>query len=880
MINRLLQWFVRSLLFLRYRVRVTGLEAVAERGTRGILFLPNHPAMIDPFIVMTRLYDPFRARALADQKQIDRFFIRWLAKRARVMPLADLAKAGGSAEGARAAIDQCVDALRNGDNLILYPGGQVVHERFEDLRSNSGVRMILDALPDVRVVLIRTRGLWGSIFSWASGRAPGVGKALRLAVRTFLASGIFFARRREVTMELVEPEDLPRQADRNDLNRYLEAFYNDGAPPNTYVPRTFWERGEPQILPEPATVGAQGDLSSVSATVRTHVHEFVSELTGVTDPADEARLAHDLGMDSLDLMDVVTFLQTEFGSSVGSLRTLQTVGDIMLLASGRAISTATQPLSEAPRQWFKHLPSESLPPGLADMTIPQAFLTQAQANPNAAAVADQLSGVKTYRQIAMGVNVLAEHIEPMPGENIGIMLPASIAAGTLFMATLFAGKTPAMINWTLGPKNLAHCVEVAGIQAILTSRALVERLENQGVAFGDIRGHFVFLEDIAHGVTRGQKIRAFLAARFAWTPLRRRAEQASKDAVILFTSGSESVPKAVPLTHRNILTNVADIYQCFTIKHGDCLLGILPPFHSFGLTTSVILPLSLGLRVAYSPDPTEGATLAATIETYRATMLVGTPTFLEGIIRASQGEELETLRLVVSGAETCPPRVYDLLQQQCPQTIVLEGYGATECSPVIAVNHEDDVRPYTIGRPLRSVERLLVDPDSGAPVGPGQRGLLLARGPSVFDGYLNHPGESPFVTVDGKSWYRTGDLVTEQADGSLSFAGRLKRFIKLGGEMISLPAIEAVLAEHFTGDDDEGPILAVTATTETDNPEIVLFTPQPIERQQANQVIREAGLSGLHNIRRVLHVEYLPHLGTGKIDYRALNRILSRESET
>ena len=874
MIDYLLLGFVRSLLWLRYRVKITGLETIAQRGRKGILFLPNHPALIDPIIVMSRLFRRFRARALADHDQIDRFFIRWLAKRARILPLVDMSKAG-TVKGTREAIDRCAAALQGGDNLILYPGGRVRHHRYEDLRGNSGVETILGVAPDVRVVLVRTRGLWGSAFGWASGKKPSVGGPLKKGIKAMLASGLFFAPRRHVTMEFVEPDDFPRAEGRAEINRYLERFYNEGAAPNTYVPYSIWERGGLEVRPEPAEVGGQGDLSQVSPAVRQQVQEFLAELTGVASFADDARLAQDLGMDSLDLMEMVNWLQEEFGCSPASVHTLHTAGDVMLAASGLAVSASAQPLKHVPAKWFKHLPTPSLAEGLATMTIPQAFLAQARRWPHEVIAADQTSGARTFRELARAIHVLSKHIEAMDGQNVGIMMPASVGGATLYLATLFAGKTPAMINWTLGPGSLAHCVRSAGIKTILTSRMLLGRLESQGVVFGEVKDTMVFVEDIRKTIGRAEKVSAVFATSFGWRALRQRAERTPETAVILFTSGSENVPKAVPLTHQNILTNVADIYERFTIGRPDSLLGMLPPFHSFGLTALVGLPFALGLRVVYSPDPTDGATLAALSEAYRPTLLAGTPTFLEGIARASAGDEMRSLRLVISGAEKCSPRVYEILEQHCPHTTVLEGYGATECSPVIAVNHEDDPRAYTIGRPLASVQHAIVDPAMRRRVPTGWQGMLLVRGPSVFDGYLNYDGPSPFVTFEGESWYRTGDLVTEDTEGVLTFAGRLKRFVKLGGEMISLPAIEAALEAQFVGGHDEGPVLAVTSARDADTAEIVLFAATPVDRESANRAIREAGLSGLHNVRRVIRVDELPTLGSGKVDYRALEQRLA-----
>ena len=266
--------------------------------------------------------------------------------------------------------------------------------------------------------------------------------------------------------------------------------------------------------------------------------------------------------------------------------------------------------------------------------------------------------------------------------------------------------------------------------------------------------------------------------------------------------------------------------------------------------------------------------LARLIEAYRTTLLVGTPTFLNGILRGVAGRELDSLRVVITGAEKCPESTFALIRSRWPDLKVIEGYGITECSPVVSANDENAPQPGTIGKVLPSVEYVLLDVATGQRVAPGGTGLLLVRGPSIFSGYLNYEGDSPFVEFEGRSWYRTGDLVSERTDGVLVFAGRLKRFIKLGGEMISLPAIEEALARHYVLPTDEEPVIAVEATAAELNPELVLFTIRDLDRESVNNRIRESGLSPLHNIRLIRKIEKIPVLGTGKTDYRALKALL------
>lgn len=869
MFDFLLRNLVKALLWLRYRVRVRGLDEIAARGRRGILFLPNHPALIDPVIVSTYLNRTFHPRPLADADQVNRPFIRWLAARLRVLPIPDLTKYGPAVrEQMAAAIGRCRDALAQGDNLLMYPSGHIYRGRLEDLRGNSGVETLLRELPDVRVVLVRTTGLWGSRFSMAAGDVPHVGQVLRFGLRKLLANLLFFGPRREVLIELAEPADLPRSAARAELNEFLERFYNASAPPNTYVPYTLWEGGGPREMPEPRFAAAAGDLSAVPAGVRQRVTEFVKKLAKVDALRDEDKLAQDLGLDSLARAELLVWLGEEFGFQSADVDSLLTVGDVLLAACGQSIQSRIAPLGSISQKWFEAGRTPRRMQAAAGATVAEAFLNAARAAPGRAVVADQLGGVKTYRDLVTALLVLRPIVAGLPGQSVAIMLPASVTADVLYLAALFAGKTPVMMNWTTGVRNMQHALELTGAERILTARGLVDRVQAQGTDLSPLRSRLVLLEEVGASISRWTKLGAFLRSWIDWSPLTR--AQIPPTAAVLLTSGSETLPKAVPLTHANILTNIRCVLDLIELRAADAMLGFLPPFHSFGLTVTTIAPLVSGLRCVYHANPTETWMLARLIDAYDATLLVGTPTFLAGLLRTAAPEQLTSLRFIVTGAEKCPERVYEALGKAVPGAVILEGYGVTECSPIVAANLPGHVRHGTIGRVLPIFEYAIIDVDSGQRVRRGEAGMLLVRGPCVFDGYLGRDVASPFVEFEGKSWYRTGDLVVEDADGVLTFRGRLKRFVKLGGEMISLPAIEAVLEKHYALETDDGPVLAVEATADENHPELVLFTKRPIDRQEANRRIRDAGLSPLHNVARVERVDALPLLGTGKTDYRAL----------
>lgn len=877
MILQALTVITRGLLALRYRVRVKGLRDVLAGRRRGVLFLPNHPALIDPVILLAHLWPYFRMRALADRRQTDRFFIRRVVGWLGAIRIDDITRDGSDArENVRDALDRCGGILREGGNLLLYPSGRAYRSRYERVGGSQAVETLLRLAPETRIVLVRTTGLWGSRFSRAWGTEPNVGRALGAGLQGLLASGLFFAPRRDVTVELLEPDDFPRNGTLREINRYLEEFYNAQAPPARYVPYSMWEADGARTMPEPRKPSGRADVRTVRDTTRQAVRQRLAEMTGRAEVAPSESLAADLGLDSLAMADLAAWLAEEFGAGVHDIDSLRSVGDVMLLADGEAGSAGQRSLEAVPDAWkLSQDPCVLEDPG--GMSIPAAMLAQARRRADQAILADQISGVLTYRTVIRACFALRDDFSALPGLRVGLMFPASVGAAVCYMALLLAGKVPAMINWTLGRRNLAHTLDLADVRAVLTPEALLSRLRGQGVDLQPLENRLVTVEAIRAGLGLGRKLRAAAGARFSWRALQDAADAMAPDteAAVLFTSGSEARPKAVPLSHRNMLTNVADAMGCFDLRKRDTLLGILPPFHSFGLTTSVVLPFATGLRVAYWPDPTDGATIGRMIDAYGTTLLATTPTFLGGVVRSSDPAELKSLRLVVSGAERCPPRLYDAIRQSCPQAVVMEGYGASECSPIIAVNREWDARAGTVGPVVPSLEYAIVDAERLEPVTAGEEGLLLVRGPSVFGGYLGADAPEAFLRYRDEQWYDTGDRVREDADGYLHFAGRMKRFVKRGGEMISLPAIEAALTDALAKriDPEEGPALAVLARGE-EKPELILATRLHIDRAEANDAIRAAGLSGLHAVQRVETMHDLPLLGTGKVDYQTLESTL------
>ncbi len=871
--DALFSWAVKGIVGLRYRVEVKGLESIAPRqNDSGILFLPNHPALIDPVILTGILHKSFRPRPLADYQQTDRFYLRPLMKMINAIRIPNTDKFNRTyRKHISSAISKVASSLRQGDNILFYPAGRLYRSKDEQLGANSGVKTILEHNPRQRVVLVRTSGLWGSSFSWETGETPSPFKKWQTALRFLLANGLFFGPRRKVKVEFVEPVDFPRDSDRLTINRTLERFYNENASPKTIVPLFWWQGGKEIQQPESSRQNKNRDWEHIPQSIKDGVLGHISKISGIPQIAVNDRLAQDIGLDSLAIMDLAAWLEQEFGLQLSNIESLHTAGDCILAACRQLGGSLKEAVVKVPGKWFDD-------PSTGILTLPEkgsvalVMLHTAGLNPDRAIVADRVSGVKTYRQFIMAVMLLSKQFGAVRNSNLGIMLPATVGAAISYFSVMFSGKTPVMLNWTIGENHLRHCLKTTGTTHIVTARTLIEKLEDQGMDFSNLPVRWIYLEDLRNKLPLPAKLAALIKSYLPWRSLYK--ARISKTAAILFTSGSEAMPKAVPLSHANILANIRDFSSVLEFEAKDRLLGMLPPFHSLGLAGNIIMPLCLGLKTTYHANPTEGGIIAGLIENYRSTLLIGTPTFLKGIIGSSTPDQLSTLRLIFTGAEKCPDYVYRQVKELLPRAVLCEGYGITECSPVVTINNPDNPQPGTIGRILSNMEYLIVHPDRKTPVETGKQGLLLVKGENVFAGYLDRDKESPFITVNGKEWYNTGDLVSDGPDSILTFRGRLKRFIKLGGEMISLPAIEEALQQHFPGKDDGTPAMAVESTPNEDHPELVLFATFPAERREINQWIRQAGLSALHNIRQLIHLEEIPVLGTGKTDYRKLKAAL------
>jgi acyl-[acyl-carrier-protein]-phospholipid O-acyltransferase/long-chain-fatty-acid--[acyl-carrier-protein] ligase len=470
-------------------------------------------------------------------------------------------------------------------------------------------------------------------------------------------------------------------------------------------------------------------------------------------------------------------------------------------------------------------------------------------------------------------------------EMVGVLLPPSVPGALVNFAALLCGKVPVNLNYTASDEVLASCARQCKIETVVTSRAFLERVKLQ------VPGRAILIEDMAERPRAGERLLALL---LAWTLpsgwLERalgRSRPASLDdlATVIFSSGSTGDPKGVLLTHYNVASNIEQVGQSFMLRARDRLLGVLPFFHSFGCTVTLWLPAVLGVGVVYHPSPLDFAAIGALVRENKVTFLLSTPTFLQGYIRRCRPEDFGSLQFVLVGAEKLPERVAQAFEDTFGIR-PLEGYGCTECSPVVAVNTHDFRAPGfrqvgakrgKIGHPLPGVSVRIVDVDTMQPLEVGQPGLLLVKGPNIMQGYLDRPDQTAEVLRDG--WYVTGDIAALDEDGFLTITDRLARFSKIGGEMVPHIKVEEKLQELAATTEQK---FVVTGVPDGKKGErlVVLHT---LPEDKLKACLEKLPMSGLPNLwiprpNQFFQVEALPLLGSGKLDLRRIRDMAAQLS--
>ena len=734
----LVRFLIGRLMATRYRLNVIGLKNMPAQG--GVLLLGNHVSWID--WAMVQLASPRPVRFVMERWIYERWYLRWFLDFFGVVPI--------SRASSRQAIQTITQLIDAGEVVCLFPEG-TLSKNGQLSEFKRGFELSARAAGSGVILPFYQRGLWGSRFSYASGK-----------LRTNRRQG----RVREVIVAFGSPLPLESGAER--------------------------------------------------------VKQAVFEL------------------------------------SVTS--------------------------------WRAYV--ETLP------TLPAVWLETAKRDPGAPAIVDSVGTTLTNRRLLTAVALFARRIRRLaPEPAIGLLLPASSAGAIANLAALLAGKAVVNLNYTASPEALQASVEQAGVRHVITADRFLRKLEQRGIdpaaALPGVTLHP--MEGLRARIGRVEALLVMgltsLLPAAAIGRLFGHPSRPDDTAAILFSSGSEGTPKGIELTHRNILANVRQISDVLNTERDDVLLANLPLFHAFGLTATTFMPLLEGVPMVCHPDPTDAVGTAKAIARYRATVLCGTSTFLRLYARSPKVHPLmlQSLRIVVAGAERLAPEVREGFALKFHKEI-LEGYGATETTPVASVNVPDALetdtwkvqtgsRPGTVGMPLPGTSFRIVDPVTLETLPPGADGLILIGGVQVMKGYLGAPGKTAeaIVELDGRRWYKTGDKGHLDTDGFLTIVDRYSRFAKLGGEMISLTAVEDSVRKALEQPDLE--LVAVNVPDERKGERIVLLVAVEtgLDAESLRRAMLANGANPLAIPSEVRSVDTIPKLGSGKTDFGSARRLALAE---
>lgn len=512
-------------------------------------------------------------------------------------------------------------------------------------------------------------------------------------------------------------------------------------------------------------------------------------------------------------------------------------------------------------------------------TLPKLFVKTARKHWSSPAVSDTTGKNLNFGETLTASIALSKTINKLAGDDemIGVILPASAAGALVNMATALSGKIAVNLNFTASQVAVDSAIQQCEIKTIISSRAFIEKLETLSLPEGT-----VYMEDIVPEITTATKIKAFLAARFLPQRILTKNTKAGPDdmATVIFSSGSTAEPKGIMLSHHNVISNIEGFRALYRLDHSDSMLGILPFFHSFGYTATLWGAMITGYEVACHPNPLDGSKIAELVRTKKLSTILATPTFLLSYIRRAKKEDFESVRAVIVGAEKLKKKTSDAFEKRFGLK-PMEGYGATELSPVTALSLPDikvdgisqtGSKLDSVGHLIPGVASRVVDPSTNEPIPPNGEGLLLIKGPNIMMGYLNNKEKTDEVIQDG--WYNTGDIARVDHEGFVYLLDRITRYSKIGGEMIPHVAIEDKLTEQL---DSIERVLFVSSAPDEKRGEqiIVLFTEKAGTAEDLTRMIHESDLPNLWKPRKdnYLLIDEIPTLGSGKVDQKHLKEI-------
>ena len=882
-ISKILKFFIK----LRYQVSISWLELLDSDGPK--LFFPSHIALIDPIILFAFLWKRKRIKPVVTENYYNVPVLRQIFDLIWAIPVLDLTRDKNKELDTSEIVWKVIKGLENNYNVLLYPQWALARQWFQSIVGKKTAFYASQQAPkDTKILTINIHWLWGSRSSRAwTWKRPNLAIFFLKGLRFVVWNLFFFVPKRKVDIEIKDSTALLHKAEKKWIdifNQELEKFYNSKWEEKiTYLSGLCWydtvaNHKEPSVIKwsikdlQRTTFDSNAEISTkILDKIITIIKKIKPEYSGEINV--NTNLVLDCFFDSLDMAELKSTVQSVFeNSSNPPLLDLKTVWDVAMMAiwnsnTNEKLKPCNWNATKDARVIYSHvklLLNE-------DSTILSLMKETFKNGKNLSFCYDWVFWVQSRKDFVIKSYLIADLLKKMPGERIAIMLPSLTATSLLIVWCYLAKKIPVMMNWTQSNEAFSHCIKTQNVKAILTSKSFFQKIQTPRLKEYDM----IFFEDILKDISLIQKLKAVFKAKRFKIPT-----NISKIAVVLFTSWSEALPKTVELTHENILHDILWTAWLVWLKMNDVELCYLPPFHSFGFILWIAIPLITWVRIVFTPDPNDSKTIANLTEHTKTTFIASTPTFLNGVVQSAKENQLDSLRFAVVWAEKCPKDLFTKFSKKAPKTTIIEWYWITECSPIIAVNpfkRNAKIKRWTVWLPILWESVKIVDIDTNKELPVNKEWMILIRWLNMFWWYIDPNLESPFVEIDWSQRYRTWDLWFFDKDGYLTISWRLKRFVKIAWEMISLPAIESLLSRKWKSKNWEE-CLAIEAEEKDWDVLLTLFTTEKLEKSEVNDYLHEQWARNLVSIDSIIQLKEIPMLGTWKVDHVQLKWFL--ESNT
>ena len=876
--SKLMKFFIR----LRYRVNITWLELLDEKWSK--LILPSHVALMDPVIMFAFLWEKKWLSPVVTEDYFNIPVLKQIFKSIWAISVPDLTKNSKDLD-ASVIVADAIKALENDRNILLYPQWALARQGFQSIVGKKTAFLISQAAPkDTKILTVTIRWLWWSRSSRAwTWKAPNLALFVVKWLRFVIWNLFLLVPKRKVEIEIKDSTALLHKVEKKWLdafNQELEKIYNAKWEEKlNYLTGLCWYNTT-KYHKEPAVIQwSIKDLKKSSfnwnADVPADILNKITAIVKKIKPEFTGKIWLDTNLilecffDSLDMAELKSTVQSAFSNASNPpLLDLKTVWDVAMMAVWHSATTEEM----KPCEWKYSGDSKLIYAHIKDLinkesTVLTLMKESLKINKSDGFCYDSIFGVQSRNDFLIKAYLIADLLKKMPWERIAIMLPSLSATSLLVVWCYLAKKIPVMLNWTQSEEAFAHCIKSQNVQVILTAKSFFQKVQTPWLQ----KYKMTFFEDVLKDISLVQKLTAVCKAMCFKIPT-----DISKIAVVLFTSWSESLPKTVELTHENILNDLLWAAGVVWIKNSDVEICYLPPFHSFGFALWIVMPLISWARIVFTPDPNDSKTIADLIGHTKSTFLCSTPTFLNGIVQIAKDDQLKSLRIAIVWAEKCPKELFTNFSKKSPNATIIEWYGITECSPVIAVNpfkRNAEIKRWTVWLPILGQTVKILDLDTHKEQPAKKEWMIYVSWLNIFGWYVDKKLESPFEEFDGKKWYKTWDLWYLDKDGYLTISWRLKRFVKIAWEMISLPAIEIVLARKWKHSDGTE-CLAVEAQENDWAVKLTLFTTEKLWTNEVNDYLHSQWVTNLVSIASIMQLKEIPMLGTWKVDHVQLKSIL------